>query len=193
MPEGKPPIGVYVLEVGALVMTVTASSGNRHALAILGPGDIFGDPVVAGLAQNGGSPDGYRRLLPEARAIISSRVLAVPAQGFEHAVRINEDVAVQLAASLVRRIDELHLSLARSLSLPLAERTLDLLNALAWRWGRPSGGGTAIGLPLTQDALASMLGATRESVNRAVRDLERAGAISRCGRFYSVEDTPGSS
>jgi CRP-like cAMP-binding protein len=45
-------------------------------------------------------------------------------------------------------------------------------------------------LPVTQDLIAAALGLTRETVNRALRDLRLAGVVSRCGRTYVLEDAP---
>jgi CRP-like cAMP-binding protein len=59
-----------------------------------------------------------------------------------------------------------------------------VLEDLAAAHGRTHPGGVTIRLPLTQDLLASMVGATRESVNRAIADLERLGLVRRSGLRY---------
>ena len=64
----------------------------------------------------------------------------------------------------------------------IADRVERRLLDLARRLGRPAPGGTAIPVRLTQDELASMVGATRESVNRAVRALVARGSIDVRGR-----------
>ena len=64
----------------------------------------------------------------------------------------------------------------------IADRVERRLLDLARRLGRPAPGGTAIPVRLTQDELASMVGATRESVNRAVRALVARGSIDVQGR-----------
>ena len=70
---------------------------------------------------------------------------------------------------------------------PELDDELDLLLALSSRtFGSPSDLSDRVGVPLTQEDLAAMLGVTRESVNRALRGLERAGAIRRVGRSYTV-------
>ena len=118
--------------------------------------------------------------------MMASRVLDLNWRDLADASSRDAELAAWLAASLARRVSDLHRSLTRALSLRLPERTLDLLVTLARNWGRSSGPGAGIEVPLTQEDLAAMLGATRESVNRAVRKLERTGAISRSGRSYVV-------
>jgi len=184
--EGKPPLAVYVVETGALALAMTGPSGNRIVLGILGPGAVFGEqslcePDVPIAPTEGGLP-----LLPECRAVLPCQIVAFDTRDLSEAMGEHPELARWLAASLSGRVEELHRSLARALSLRLPERTLDLLIALAGSWGRASRLGTGIEVPLTQDDLAAMLGVTRESVNRAVRALERSGAISRSGRRYVV-------
>ena len=60
-------------------------------------------------------------------------------------------------------------------SMRIATRLLDLARA----YGRPGADGLALALPLPQDDLAHMLGLTRQSVNKELGVLERAGWIKR--------------
>jgi CRP-like cAMP-binding protein len=71
-----------------------------------------------------------------------------------------------------------------SLSLCVRDHLLAVLRDLAGRWGSPVEEGTVIGLPVSQGALAAMVGASRESVNRALRQLLASGAVRRRGRRY---------
>ncbi len=184
--EGQPPPAIYVLEAGALSLAVTQASGHRIVLGILGPGDIFGEQALLDHTDADGRARGMGPLLPECRAMMASQVLDLNWRDVADASTRDAELAGWLAASLARRVSDLHRALARALSLRLPDRTLDLLVALARNWGRSRGPGAGIEVPLTQEDLAAMLGATRESVNRAVRRLERTGAISRSGRSYVV-------
>jgi CRP/FNR family cyclic AMP-dependent transcriptional regulator len=65
-------------------------------------------------------------------------------------------------------------------------RVVEVLRELAHVHGSEVVGGTRIDLPLSQDALASLVGAARESVNRAVRQLTAHGALRRAGRCYML-------
>jgi len=185
VPEGRRPGFVSVVEAGVLSLSVTTATGSRVVLSVVGRGEIVGEQAL--LDASSDDPDGTDLLLPECRAMTASRVLDLVPGELARAFHGDADLAEWLAASLVRRIGELHRSLTRALSLRLADRTLDLLVALSrHRWGRRTEPPDVTVVPLTQEDLASMLGATRESVNRAVRQLERTGAVSRVGRRYRV-------
>lgn len=85
------------------------------------------------------------------------------------------------------RLPQLALDLAwRS----VAERVERRLADLADRFGRPVPGGVSIGVRLTQDDLAAMVGATREATNRAVRGLVRAGRLEVPGRCRYIVRSP---
>ncbi|HEX6844448.1 MAG TPA: Crp/Fnr family transcriptional regulator [Actinomycetota bacterium] len=87
----------------------------------------------------------------------------------------------------LERLPRLALDLAWR-SLP--ERVERRLADLAERFGRPVSGGVSIGVRLTQDDLASMVGASREATNRAVRRLVRDGALEMPGRCRYVVRSP---
>ena len=64
------------------------------------------------------------------------------------------------------------------------------LTDLAERLGRPVPGGLQLPCALTQEELASMVGASRETVNRALMAMIRDGAIETRGRGRYVVRTP---
>jgi CRP-like cAMP-binding protein len=99
-------------------------------------------------------------------------------------------VARWVAIAVGRRASQVQRTLARTLAMKVPLRLLGVLEDLAAEHGREGPGGVGIGLPLTQDLLASMVGATRESVNRAVADLERRGLVRRIGIRYVLASSP---
>jgi len=66
------------------------------------------------------------------------------------------------------------------------DRLAARLDDLAARFGRPVPGGRCLELPLTQEHLAGLTGATRESVNRALGELAAAGRVERARGRYVV-------
>jgi CRP/FNR family transcriptional regulator, cyclic AMP receptor protein len=59
-----------------------------------------------------------------------------------------------------------------------------VLRELGERYGRWQPSGIRIVLPLTQETLARLVGASRETVNRVLGELEYQDRISRAGRSY---------
>jgi CRP/FNR family cyclic AMP-dependent transcriptional regulator len=190
--EGEPASRLYLVETGALSLTSISPSGRRAIVAVLGPGDTFGleglapDPAAQGV-----------RLHVEARALLPSVVLSVPIPSLYRAMGSRPDLARWIAASAARRVDPVQRRLARTLTRTVKERVLGALVDLASTHGRSASDEIRIDLPVTQELLASMAGATRESVNRALRDLAAEGRIRRQRRSYRLPrgqlDGPGSS
>ena len=134
-------------------------------------------------------------LLPPAegeivRALTDARLVAI---GPEHRRRLltAPDVARWIATGLedtVRRTQELQRNLA---IIRHADRALDRILELAAEYGRPEGDSAIrIHFPLTHDLLADMICSSRETVTRALDELQRQGAIARRGRSYLVLSRP---
>ena len=94
------------------------------------------------------------------------------------AIRSTPDLGLRLLASLVgyvRRKDE---ELADVVFLDLPGRVARKLLELADRHGEPAAGGVRIGVRVPQGELASMVGASRENVNRALAQFASLGAVT---------------
>jgi CRP/FNR family transcriptional regulator/CRP/FNR family cyclic AMP-dependent transcriptional regulator len=72
--------------------------------------------------------------------------------------------------------------------LDLEGRLVKKLLELAEAHGRPVDGAVEIELPMTQEDLAAMIGATRASVNKLLGWYEDHGAIQRRGRRIAIFD-----
>jgi CRP/FNR family cyclic AMP-dependent transcriptional regulator len=153
--QGESASGLWIVESGALLVTVVARDGRALALDVLGPGDAVGEP------DEGVSPATVRALRP-----CRLRSVPAPAQPGLLAARASRAAATALDLAW----------------LDVPTRVGRRLDDLATRFGRETPTGVRIALALTQDDLAALTGATRESVNRALRRMERARRITIEGR-----------
>ena len=71
-----------------------------------------------------------------------------------------------------------------------AERVRRNLVQLARDYGRVTGDGVKLDLPLTHALLGEMIGSERETVTRAIDQLESAGFLSRQGSHYRLHVAP---
>jgi CRP/FNR family transcriptional regulator, cyclic AMP receptor protein len=186
--EGTPSERLYFIHDGAVALSTTSPAGRRTCLAVLGPGDLFGhEALLCGTSDHAGDP---RPVHPEARAVVRSRVHSLTTADFASAIRSDPAIVAPALGALARVAGSLSRRLEQALSLPTPARILALLEDLASAFGRPLEWGIQIDVPLTQEDLAALVGATRETVNRAVRSLERKGLVERTGRHY-VLAAPG--
>ena len=180
MHEGELPEAVSVVTEGAVATSSRTECGRVATLAVLGPFDVVGHQAVAS--------EPVPETVPGVIALKESTLLTVPATSIAAVLRHDTLLLRGLAAAVAEQLDHAYLTLARALTLPVADRVRDALCDLAGRFGSPVPAGLEIMLPVSQDLLASMAGATRESVNRAIRDLRRSGAVRiEDGRYVCIE------
>lgn len=186
--EGERSSFLWVVRSGAVALASTTASGKRVTLAVLGPGAVLGEQGLVGPLI-----DARQRgpmLLPEACALIAGTVQAIPVSGLQVAMASDPYVAWWLAAAVSWRAAQVERALARTLALRAPLRVLAVLKDMALDHGQAGPDGVRIGLPLTQDLLASMAGVTRESVNRAIAELDEWGLIRRTGLRYVLTCPP---
>ena len=167
--EGDEPGEFYLVLSGRVAIAQESDDGRESLLAALGPGELFGEM---------GFLDGYNRSA-QARSLEESTVLMVP---YAELRRLYEDnpsalwSAVQLLARRLRAMD-------RALSDTVF---LDVMGRTAKRLLDMAGDRDEFEMPLTQEELASMVGASRERVNKAIHAFVRLGWITHNHRQYRI-------
>ena len=168
--RGEDGGGLYVLTEGAvgLFRGYNARSGaRRDALRLVGPWEPFGHPVFAGCSRR-----------TSAEAFTDCEVVKVPRPFLERAIRRREEAALGMATllelALVDHEETLGCLLPRKTEARLARLVPILLGKFCERGldGRPM-----VGLRLTRLDLGAMICSTRESVNGAMRDLQKRGLL----------------
>lgn len=154
--------GAWEVISGALTERIRDAEGRSLVLDLAGPGDV-----------SGGSPDDASPWEVQAVCRTSVRVWtgAMDAADERRAVRFGA-LAFEIAW------------------MDVSERLEHRLDDLASRFGVVAAGGTRITLPLTHELLAASIGASRESVSRAMSDLRGRGRIRTGGRGRIVVTTP---
>jgi CRP-like cAMP-binding protein len=168
--EGDPPDSLYVVTRGRIAIAIANPIDRRESVvALMEPGDLFGD---LGMLDD-------RPRSAMARALEPSGVLAVPYEPvlkmFDQQPRLLWNVTRMLAQRL-RAMDE---ALADSVFLDVTGRTAKRLLELA-------DGSDQFTLPVTQEELAGMVGASRERVNKAIASFIRLGWLEQRDRQYSI-------
>jgi CRP-like cAMP-binding protein len=168
--EGDPPDVLYFVVSGRIAIAMSSQIDHRESVvALMESGDLFGELGML--------DDGPRSAM--ARALEPSVVLEVPfgpvRQMFDEDPRLLWNVTRLLAARL-RVMDEV---LADSVFLDVTGRTAKRLLELA-------GDLDDFQLPVTQEELAGMVGASRERVNKAIANFIKLGWIEQRDRTYHI-------
>ena len=176
--QGDPGDTLHLIRAGRVKIVLPAETGDEVVLAILGPGDCFGEMAVL---------DGEPR---SASVVAMEQVetLALGRQDFRTFFRSSPETAERLVINLARIIRKVNEDVADLAFLDLPGRLAKKLLELADSYGQPMEGGRGIeiAVPLTQEELAGMIGATRPSVNKILGWYEDQGAIQRRGRRIAI-------
>ncbi len=172
---------LHVVRSGRVKIRLTASDGRETVLAILAAGECFGELAV--LDGEPRSADAVAMERTETLMLLRADFLQALDQHSELAKRI-----IVLLSHKLRQTNEL-LSDLVFYDVPgrLAKRLLDLAEA----HGVTKPKGTEIAIPLTQQELANMIGATRESVNRVLRYFQSRDFVSIASQRITITDAIG--
>ena len=167
--EDDPPDELYIVLSGRIAIVNKSIDGRESMVALMEPGDLFGEM---------GLFDGKGRSA-QARALEDSVVTCIPYQpvrSLYEETPIYLWQVIQMLAGRLRNMDE---ALADSVFLDVTGRTAKKLLELA-------GESEEFSLPITQEELAGMVGASRERVNKAIAAFVRLGWIEQMDRSYRI-------
>jgi CRP/FNR family cyclic AMP-dependent transcriptional regulator len=158
----------YVVLSGRVKVTVSSPEGQEAILAMLGEGESFGE--LALLDEHPHSAT--------VQAVEPTEVLALRRDAFQRLIQQVPEIAIALLQVMARRLRAVDELVQDAASLDVAERLAKKLLALAASHGRRTPAGILLDMHLTQQDLAAMIGATRESVNKQLGVLRDLGIVA---------------
>src|SRR5678816_4310748 len=175
--QGAQANSVFYVQEGGIKLSVLSSAGKEAVVAMLGPGDFFGEGCLAGQPLRMGT----------ATAVMRTALLRIPKRDMlrmlhEHAefsdrflahmltrnIRIEEDLVDQLFNSSEKRLARTLLLLARYGKEDMTQRVLP---------------------KLSQETLAEMVGTTRSRVNFFMNKFRKLGLIEYNGGGLKVNSS----
>jgi CRP/FNR family transcriptional regulator, cyclic AMP receptor protein len=172
--EGLPGDYMYVIREGRVKVTKLSDEGREKILNFLDEGGFFGEMALLDRAPR----------IASVKTLKPVRLLALSRTDFLNALRTSPDLAMAVIQELVRRLREVD-EQASSLSFQrVKERTKGLLRRLAQESADdPERRTTAA---LTHQQIADMIGTSRETVTRVVKELKQDGWLQQDGKRYVV-------
>ena len=169
-----PPCAFLVIEEGFVVVRAAPRGRSRSIITCeAGPGRLMlppsDDEVLFGL--------------------VAARLTAIPPEAGDELLAVPggaQAVCEQLAATLGRGQE----TIGNFGSTRHVERVRRKLLQLGRAYGRVSNDGIRIDFPVSHAVLAEMIGSSRETVTRAVDELQRAGFVARRGHSYRLLVSP---
>lgn len=163
--EGQQGDRLYVIQSGKIKLGRTSADGRENLVAILGPGEMFGELSLF--------DPGPRNAT--ATAVAESELISLGHDSLRDFLQERPAVARSLLAALARRLRRTNDSLSDLVFTDVPGRVAKALLDLSKRFGRPADEGILVAHDLTQEELAQLVGASRETVNKALADFATRG------------------
>jgi CRP-like cAMP-binding protein len=176
--EGLPGDYMYVIRQGRAKVTKASDDGREKIMNFLEAGAFFGDMALLGDEARSAS----------VKTLEDSVLLALSRRDFIDLIRQSPDLALAVIEELANRLRETN-EQARSLSFQgVEERTRNLFERIAREEG--SGAQQWMTPALTHQQIADMVGTSRETVTRAIKQLKASGWLGQEGKRYVVPAPP---
>ena len=179
--EGDEGDKLFAVIDGKVKLARTAPDGRENLQAVLGPGEMFGElslfdpkPRTAG-----------------AVALTDTVLASLAHEELRPWITGRPDVAVQLLQALAQRLRRTNDVLADLVFSDVPSRVAKALLGLAERFGQPTNEGIHVAHDLTQEELAQLVGASRETVNKALADFSARGWVRIESRAVVIRDIEG--
>jgi CRP-like cAMP-binding protein len=167
--EGDEARDMFVVVSGRIAIAKRSSDGRESLVALIEAGDLFGEMPLF---------DDDRRSA-SARALERSEVVRVPFDVVRAELEARPGLLWDVAALFANRLRAADAALADAMLLDVTGRTAKRLLAMA-------GDADEFALPVTQEELAGLVGASRERVNKAIAAFVRLGWLAQTERRYRV-------
>jgi CRP/FNR family transcriptional regulator len=169
---------LYVVLDGKIKLTRTAADGRENLLSVLGPGEMFGELSLF-------DP---RPRTSAATAVTDATVAALAHNALRGWLLDRPDVSMHMLQALARRLRRANDVLADLVFTDVPGRVAKNLLDLADRFGREERDGLHVHHDLTQEELAQLVGASRETVNKALADFAARGWLQISARSVLILD-----
>lgn len=174
--QGGEGDALFLIRSGQVKVTVIAEDGREVILSVLGAGGFFGE-----MALLDDEPRSAHVIAMEPTVLLQIR-----REDFRARLRTAPDLAGSLLRQLSRRLRRADDTIASLMLLDVNGRLAHLLLGLAREEGGP--GGRSIRRRLTHAALGQMVGASRETVSRTMRNLVVRSVITVTRREITLLD-----
>ena len=174
--EDDPGDSLYIVSTGQVKVVLIGEDGREVILSVLNDGDFFGEMSLI---------DDEPRSA-HVIAMKDSRLLVLRRDDFQQQINQHPSIAVKLLRVLVQRLRRADAKIGGLVLLDVNGRVAKLLLDLA-----DEGGGPKITRKLTHHTIAQMIGSSRETVSRAMRELSDRGLVEVTRREITIKNREG--
>jgi CRP-like cAMP-binding protein len=163
------PRSVYLMETGLARIYRLSEGGGETSFGYVAPGEVFGELPAFG--------DYPRESF--AQAVRTSQVWRIPRENFRRVLTARSALTLQITKQIGDRLKKTESRVEDLAFRTVRTRIARMLGELAEDFGCNENGHRVIDIPITQSELATLVGATRQTVNQTLRELSSEGLIGR--------------
>ena len=176
--QEDPADRMHIIVEGRIRISITSDDGREKDLAVLQRGDCFGEMALL---------DGSNRSAT-ATAVDPTQTLALYREDFMEFLKEHPEVVAQTTSLLTSRLRSVNQMLGDLAFLDVPTRLAKQLLELAEAYSGKTGQDGPIEIPMGQDELARLVGASRETISRALNSYRRLGIVSTSHRRITITD-----
>lgn len=176
--EGDDGDSLYVVLDGKMKLTRAAVDGRENLLSVLGPGEMFGELSLF-------DP---RPRTATASAVTDATLASLKHEALRPWLKERPEVSLHMLRALARRLRRANDVTADLVFTDVPGRVAKNLLDLADRFGTQEPDGLHVHHDLTQEELAQLVGASRETVNKALADFAARGWLQISARSVLILD-----
>jgi CRP/FNR family transcriptional regulator, cyclic AMP receptor protein len=174
--EGQQGDRLYIIISGKVKIGRRAPDGRENLLAVMGPSDMFGELSIF--------DPGPRT--STVTAVTDVKAVSLDRPALREWIAKRPEIAEQLLRVLARRLRRTNNLLADLIFTDVPGRVAKELLRLAQRFGTQDGGLLRVTHDLTQEEIAQLVGASRETVNKALADFAHRGWLRLEGKSVLI-------
>jgi CRP/FNR family transcriptional regulator, cyclic AMP receptor protein len=176
--EGQDGDRLYVVLDGKIKLTRAANDGRENLISVIGPGEMFGELSLF-------DP---RPRTSTASAVTDAALAALAHDALRPWLLERPEVSMHMLQALARRLRRANEVNADLVFTDVPGRVAKNLLDLADRFGEQDRDGLHVHHDLTQEELAQLVGASRETVNKALADFAARGWLQISARSVLILD-----
>ncbi|QTH60063.1 Crp/Fnr family transcriptional regulator [Corynebacterium hindlerae] len=176
--EGEPGDRLYIITAGKVKLARHANDGRENLLTVMGPSDMFGELSIFDPGPRTSS----------AVCVTEVQAATMNSEMLRSWIAQYPEISEQLLRVLARRLRRTNASLADLIFTDVPGRVAKTLLQLANRFGTQEGNALRVNHDLTQEEIAQLVGASRETVNKALATFAQRGWIRLEGKSVLITD-----
>ena len=176
--QDDPADRMHIVVDGMVRISIASEDGREKDLALLRPGECFGEMAMF---------DGSNRSAT-ATAADPSQTFALSRQDFMDFLEEHPEVVAKTTNMLTRRLRSVNQMLGDMAFLDVPTRMAKQLLQLAETYSSGIEEDGTVEVTLGQDDLARLVGASRETISRALNSYRRLGILSTSHRRITITD-----